>query len=157
IALAERLVADYPAESVYRLQLGHIHDFFGQHLLKSRPEAAAEELRKGGEEDLQAATLDPDNAIAFNFRAYFLANSPVARFRKPDQAIAWANRALALAKGPDRGRIWTTLGVAYYRKGDWRAAITALEMSCQLTPGGGRDDDFIVLAMAHWQLGKRAE
>jgi tetratricopeptide (TPR) repeat protein len=56
---------------------------------------------------------------------------------------------------PTSAAIRNTLGVAYYRAGDGKAAIEALEKAEALNP----DKDFALngffLAMAHWQLGDR--
>jgi eukaryotic-like serine/threonine-protein kinase len=57
---------------------------------------------------------------------------------------------------PQNGGYVNTLGVAYYRTGDWKAAIAALEKSMELRKGGDSLDWFF-LAMAHWQLGNKDE
>jgi hypothetical protein len=44
--------------------------------------------------------------------------------------------------------------VAYYRSGDDRAAVAALETSMRMQAGGNSFDWFF-LAMAHWRLGDR--
>ena len=54
------------------------------------------------------------------------------------------------------GNNWNTLGVAQYRAGDWKAAITALDKSMELRKGGDSFDWFF-LAMAHYQLGDKKE
>ena len=43
-----------------------------------------------------------------------------------------------------------------YRAGDCKAAVTALEKSGELRNGGDSFDWFF-LAMAHWQMGEKAE
>jgi uncharacterized protein HemY len=52
--------------------------------------------------------------------------------------------------------LWNTLGVAQYRKGDWKAAVEALMKSAQLR-NGGDSFDFFFLAMAHWELNEEEE
>ena len=52
------------------------------------------------------------------------------------------------------GGCWNTLGVAQYRRGDWKAAIEALTKSTELSKGGDGIDWFF-LAMAHWRLGDK--
>jgi Flp pilus assembly protein TadD len=47
-----------------------------------------------------------------------------------------------------------TLGVAHYRNGDDKAAVTELETAMSLRAGGDCFDWFF-LAMAHWRLGDR--
>jgi hypothetical protein len=44
--------------------------------------------------------------------------------------------------------------VAYYRAGDWKAAIAELEKSMELGAGGG-PADWLFLAMAQWQNGDK--
>jgi tetratricopeptide (TPR) repeat protein len=100
--------------------------------------------------------VDPTNANALNFLAWQLCACPIERLRDPDEAIMWARRGIAVAQGPDEGRIWNTLGVAYYRKGEWRKAIEAQERASRLRPGGPTDDEYFILAMAHWRLGDLA-
>ena len=63
----------------------------------------------------------------------------------------------AMSKSQEEERIWLTLGLAYYRNGDWRSAVAALEQSCRVRPPTGNDHDYFALAMAHWQLGERTE
>ena len=70
-------------------------------------------------------------------------------------------RAVELAKTatelmPQEGKYQRTLGLALYRNGDWKGAVAALEKSAQLASGGD-GEDWILLAMAHWQLGHKAE
>jgi serine/threonine protein kinase/WD40 repeat protein len=100
-----------------------------------------------------ALQLDPNNAAAQNGLAWFRATCPDARYRDPAQAVALAEKAIALA--PADGNIWNTLGVAQYRAGNWPAAIQALDQSMKLRQGGdGRD--WFFLAMGHWKQGDQA-
>jgi tetratricopeptide (TPR) repeat protein/serine/threonine protein kinase len=70
-------------------------------------------------------------------------------------ALATAGRAVDLA--PQSARAWQVLGWARYRAGDWTACIEALEKSCsfQDDPKGGDASQWFLLAMAHWQLGRK--
>jgi tetratricopeptide (TPR) repeat protein len=157
IAQAERLAADYPAESAYRVHLGHLHENMGQRCVRAgRPEDGFEEFLEGERHFRQAVAVGPDHPNALNFLAWQLVACPIERLRNPDEAIVWARRGIAAAQGPDRGRIWNTLGVAYYRKGQWKRAIEAQEMASRLRPGGPTDDEFFILAMSYWHLGDRA-
>src|SRR5262249_47281595 len=67
---------------------------------------------------------------------------------------------------PNDGDIWNTLGVAYYRVGNWKEAIAALQQAVELNkglpasgplPAVGNAGDWYFLAMAHWQLGNQEE
>jgi tetratricopeptide (TPR) repeat protein len=57
---------------------------------------------------------------------------------------------------PGTGTYWNTLGIAYFRGGDYEAAIHALERSMQLD-GGGTSFDYFFLAMAYWEQGDRQQ
>ena len=48
-----------------------------------------------------------------------------------------------------------TLGVVYYRKGDWPRAMKTLQES--LEGGAHAPANWIFLAMTHWQLGNKDE
>jgi tetratricopeptide (TPR) repeat protein len=100
----------------------------------------------------KAIELDPQYAPAHNNLAWLLATSSDAKFRDPAQAITLAEKAVEIA--PQDPTCPNTLGVAYYRIGNWKASITALEKSIELRKGGDSCDWFF-LAMAHWQLGNK--
>ena len=51
---------------------------------------------------------------------------------------------------------WNTLGVAYFRTGDFESAVSALDRAIALD-GGGNSFDHIFLAMAHARLGNQEE
>jgi tetratricopeptide (TPR) repeat protein len=56
---------------------------------------------------------------------------------------------------PKVGGRWNTLGVAYFRAGDCKNAIAALEKAEELAPGRFLGYNALFLAMAHWQLGEK--
>ena len=68
-------------------------------------------------------------------------------------AVELATRALKIE--PD-ANICNTLGLAYYRTGDWDASVAALQRGLQLSKGG-TCYDWLVLAMANSRLGKQVE
>jgi tetratricopeptide (TPR) repeat protein len=92
---------------------------------------------------------------------WFLAACPDERFRKPKEAIELAEKAIE--GSPKLGVLWRTLGVARYRAGDDRGAVTALEKSLELGVNGWgyrtRPDssEWFFLAMAHWRLGDKEQ
>jgi tetratricopeptide (TPR) repeat protein len=57
---------------------------------------------------------------------------------------------------PESATYWNTLGIAYFRARDWKAAIHALGQSTELGDGG-TSFDFFFLAMAWWQQGNREQ
>jgi tetratricopeptide (TPR) repeat protein len=95
-----------------------------------------------------------DFVAAYGEFAGFLATCPDAKFRKPAQAVILANKAVVLT--PKEAKLWSILGAAHYRTGDWKAAKGALEKALELRKDGDPFDYFF-LAMAHWQLGNKGE
>jgi len=95
-----------------------------------------------------------DTLQSMNALAWILANCPDQTQRVPARAVDLANQALKLA--PKNGDYWNTLGTAYYRAGDCKSAVEAIQKSTELRKGGDAADWF-VLAMAHWHLGNKAE
>ena len=72
--------------------------------------------------------------------------------RNAPLALELAKKAVTAQQ--EDGDCRNTLGVAYYRNGDDRAAIDELEKAMSLRKGGDSFDWF-VLAMAHCRLGDR--
>jgi tetratricopeptide (TPR) repeat protein len=100
----------------------------------------------------QAIRVKPDYADAYNELAWLLATCPDLALRDPKRALALATKATLLK--PKEGTYWNTLGVAHYRAGDWKASLAALQKSMRLSEGGDAND-WLFLAMAHWQLGEK--
>ena len=86
--------------------------------------------------------------------AWFLANCPAPEFRNPDRAVSLAKEAVELA--PEGGDCWRTLGVARYRANDWKGSVAALKKATELRSGGD-SAEWLLLAMAHWQLGDKQQ
>ena len=59
-----------------------------------------------------------------------------------------------MSSSPTEAAYWTTLGAAYYRAGDWKEAVAALEKSSEL-PDGGNSFNWFFLAMSHEKLGDK--
>ena len=78
---------------------------------------------------------------------------PTPSCATPRQAVEHALRAVDLE--PRQGNYWNTLGVAYYRNGQWDEAKDALDRSMELS-GEGDSFDWFFLALVH-QAGPRAE
>jgi tetratricopeptide (TPR) repeat protein len=112
-------------------------------------EGAASYYRRSLEALETIAGKQADSPLDWHNLAWFLATCPDPRFRDPGRAISWAERAV---EHSPTGRFGTTLGVARYRNGDWRGAITDLERSMALNDGGTATDWYF-LAMAHHRLG----
>jgi tetratricopeptide (TPR) repeat protein/tRNA A-37 threonylcarbamoyl transferase component Bud32 len=104
-------------------------------------------------EYLKAIKLDSKNANAHNNLSWLLATCQDLKLRDPALAVQMAKTAVDLT--PKNGSFWNTLGVAYYRAGSWQEALAALDKSVALRKGGSAED-WLFLAMAHWQLGDKA-
>lgn len=81
-----------------------------------------------------------------NDLAWLRANRPDAARRDPPSAVALARRATE--EYPDAAAYWNTLGAAYHRAGDPRAAIDALERARAVGGGSAFDDVFLAMARA---------
>jgi tetratricopeptide (TPR) repeat protein len=91
-------------------------------------------------------------AQSLNGGAWLMATCPEATLRNPVDAVKYARRAVDL--WPNDGAIWNTLGVAYYRLGEWEEARSALYRSMELRYGGEGDAfDWFFLAIIHAKLG----
>src|SRR5262249_56173083 len=67
------------------------------------------------------------------------------------RAVKLAREAVEIA--PSSDILWQFLGWIYYRTGNWKSSIEALEKSCKLQTGGTGDaGQWIVLALAHARL-----
>jgi tetratricopeptide (TPR) repeat protein/tRNA A-37 threonylcarbamoyl transferase component Bud32 len=102
----------------------------------------------------QAVQRAPADAAFHNELAWNMAASPVMALCDPTKAVELAGKAVKQRSGT--GAFWNTLGVAYYRTGNWQAAIKALNQSVELRQGGDTTDWFF-LAMAYWQLGDKQQ
>jgi hypothetical protein len=87
-----------------------------------------------------------------NDLAWLMANAPDLAVRDVSGAIGLASKVVQA--NPNCATYWNTLGVAYYRAGDFNTAIAALERAIELTEGGTAFDHAFI-AMAHAQLGDR--
>ncbi len=93
-----------------------------------------------------------DILTLYNEYAWFLATCSDASLRRPDLAVELARKGVK-SSPPRNGTIQNTLGVAYYRAGDWKASVEALSQSMKWRAGGDAND-WIFLAMSHWRMGE---
>jgi len=103
----------------------------------------------------EPARLSRDGSIiaqAHNNVAWLLATCPDTGFRDAGQSVEHARAAVAL--DPTAGTYWNTLGVAFYRIGNWDQAKDALSRSLQMRDGGDSFDWFF-LAMIDQKQGRR--
>jgi serine/threonine protein kinase len=92
-----------------------------------------------------------DTQASINNLAWLLATAADPKLRAPARAVELAMEVAQ--RRPNEANSWNTLGVAQYRAGNWKKAVSALEKSMDLYPGVDGFNCFF-LAMAHWQLGK---
>jgi tetratricopeptide (TPR) repeat protein len=155
IALLGKLVDQSPNDREYQSQLSTTLTLNGHLLLaQGERELAAEQFCQAL--NLLEKLADRHSTIPsdLNALAWFLASCPDPTFRNPDRAITLAQKALEQV--PQNGIIWNTLGVAQYRAGLYRDAITSLKKAMEPRKGGD-SYDWLFLAMAHWRLGENAE
>jgi serine/threonine protein kinase len=114
--------------------------------LKTMPKTAAVIVSSTG----AAITLNP---VEWNNHAWRLATDPDPSARDSTEAVRLAEQAVAAE--PNNAGYVSTLGVARYREGDFRASIEALNRS--MVSRGLNGDDAFFLAMAHARLGRHAE
>jgi tetratricopeptide (TPR) repeat protein len=111
---------------------------------------------------LKAMELYSDHAGSLDTSAWTLNQIAWMLATHPDPARRDRNRAVTLAKEaveriPHSHMAWQYLGWIYYRTGDWKSSIEALEKSCQLQPNKGDAGQWIVFALAHAQLSSQAD
>jgi tetratricopeptide (TPR) repeat protein/tRNA A-37 threonylcarbamoyl transferase component Bud32 len=97
--------------------------------------------------------LRPGSARACNDIAWYYVTGPVET-RAPERALPLALKAVELGK--TNHNELNTLGVVYYRLGEFTNAIATLELGIKTESAGGSAHDFFFLAMAHQRLGDSA-
>ena len=149
IDLYEKIIADFPDEILMPEMLVANFLAFGAFLeANGRLDEAKAYYR-------QALAANVKGAVNENELAWLLATHPDPEIRDPARAVELAKQAVEL--NPAHRAYWNTLGIAYYRAGNWKDAVTALEKSSKLSDGGHDSFDWFFLAMAHWQLGHKDE
>lgn len=98
-----------------------------------------------------ALETNPDSALDCNNLAWMLVAGPVA-VRDAKAAVSMAEKAVQLA--PTNAMYVNTLGVAYYRDGQFRKAIDTLRPNLERQDDASLAFDLIFIAMAHHQLGE---
>jgi tetratricopeptide (TPR) repeat protein len=76
----------------------------------------------------EVISLNPEYANALNYLGYSFADKGIHL----DEALELVQKALKLK--PDSGYITDSLGWVYYKKGEYKRAITQLEKAIELTP-----------------------
>jgi tetratricopeptide (TPR) repeat protein len=143
IDLFTALVKQYPNRLDYRREASYVLGAVGiTHILRG-------DLTTGIDWQERALDLDPNNTRPLNTIAWNLATYPDPKQRNLPKAIAVAKKAVAAE--PRNSNYWNTLGVAYYRSGQYAEALPAFDKSMMLSHGGDGFDWFYI-AMVHWKL-----
>jgi serine/threonine protein kinase len=150
VQLFEGLSAADPENADYHLDLGHTHRRMAFQYTIQKQLGTARQEHTCAVEHFRQAARHTTSVRQLNEIAWYLATCPDREVVDAAEAVALARQALA--REPEAGEIWNTLGIASYRAGDWRGAIDGLRRSMALRSGGDSYDWFF-LAMAYWQLG----
>ncbi len=97
---------------------------------------------------------DPNSALVANNLAWIYATAP-AGVRSPQKALPLALQAVE--RQPNDMYALNTLGVVYYRLGDYSKAIDALLAAAKANPDGATGFDHFFLAMSHHRVGNAAK
>jgi tetratricopeptide (TPR) repeat protein len=155
LAINKKLLAELPDTHPIPSAVGWGYYSLGLLLQDTgRPEEAADAFRQAQGFFEQVAAKYPDEPLRVHALAWFLTDCPATQFRDTQRAVELAKKALQLV--PLSGRYWGTLGIAQYRAGQWRDAMTSVKRSMELSSGGDSRHWFC-LAMAHWQVGDKEE
>jgi WD40 repeat protein len=149
-----RLVKEFPKRAVYLQNLCKAYQSLVPLFI------AAGRHRETVEAWSQVVLLVPESHENCNGLAWFLATCPDRKIRNHRRAVELASKAVVLlgavpgqansgrdASYPD------TLGVAYYRAGNWKAATATLELL--IAHRFYVPSTRFFLAMAYWQLGAK--
>ena len=139
-----------------------VADIFGQmplradvvERLRSRPGMSPSHRQ----EAIIVAQTYPEDPSALNILAWELVKLPGGEMSGYRKALRYSEEACQLE--PENGDLLKTLGVAYYRVGNYEKALGVLSRSDKLsalTDEGSRRADLAFLAMAHQQLGHAKE
>jgi tetratricopeptide (TPR) repeat protein len=108
------------------------------------------------QEALELAETRPENAPRLNEASWIVVREPGAGAAAYQGALGQAEAACRLA--PNDADYLCTLGVAYYRVGKYREAVTTLEKSLPRPSSRGADScDLYFLALCHHRLGNAAK
>jgi serine/threonine protein kinase len=156
LATSDKLAQGFPIVSRYRNSALWSRQALAELLWSTGRRAEATELYRQVARWTDQAS--PGDAAGHHIRAWFLVTCPDPQFRDARRAVNLAKRATELA--PKEKEYWVTLGLAHYRAGNWREAVTAPNkaMNGLVDIGTAADGWTLFLqAMAHWQLGDKEQ
>jgi tetratricopeptide (TPR) repeat protein len=154
IEVWRNLIAESNDPLPYRKELANTHYLLGALCTSNmEPDAAHAAYQVVVEQLGLCLDHDADGKTA-NQLAWILVDCPDKSIRDPERSLRLAQAAVAAM--PEQGNYWNTLGLAFYRTGDFAAAEKALEQSMALRDGGNGYDWFF-LSMACWQLSEKVQ
>ncbi len=98
----------------------------------------------------RAMSQSPDNVMVMNEVAWTAVKKPSSDPEQSKRGLELAKRLIEMV--PDNGDYLNTLGVALYRNGNWKDAITALKRAEELSPNRITAHNAYFIAMSFWQL-----
>jgi serine/threonine protein kinase/Tfp pilus assembly protein PilF len=140
--LLDGLVAEHPENESYRKKRIQAHYLTALCYKSSSLPAEAREEYGRTAQLCRLVPLEDRGGAALNAAAWFLVDCPDEKFRDPPLAVALGEQAVQ--RDPQEGIYWNTLGIAYYRAGQWDRARSALEKSMELREGGDPNDWFFL-------------
>jgi tetratricopeptide (TPR) repeat protein len=161
LELTERLAALFPTQPGSHSRAAYWHNNLGLLLTAAgRTQEAGRCYRQAATRYRSALDIKPDHVGSLNNLAWLLVTCPEPQLHDANEAVRLANKAVELA--PQMNFPWNTLGVARYRAGDWKGAVSALEKSMALysvQAESNTEESYstFFLAMANWQLGDTGE
>ncbi|HEY5913991.1 MAG TPA: protein kinase [Verrucomicrobiae bacterium] len=117
----------------------------GVHSYLKQPQKAVDILEKAVQLD-----SDSESALGHNNLAWYYVTGP-KEIRSPSKALPLALKAVELGK--TNHNELNTLGVVYYRLGQFTNAVATLELGITTDPAGGSAHDFFFLSMSYQRLG----
>ena len=162
IAIAGAIIAQHPDVPGYQTLLAEIRSEYGELLERTgRHSDAIRAYREALDvlERLAPRTTNvlqnrTERAAASASIARLLASSPDMGVRDRAAAVVLARKAAAL--DPDDAKVWSKIGLAFYRAGEWSDGVEALNKSMEPTSGGDASN-WLLMAMACWQKGDKEQ
>ena len=122
-------------------------------LVATQGHLVANLTQQGRHTEAAELALGLDDPQTQNVIAWKIVASPAPDPQAVKLAVGLAQKAVARA--PNAAHIVNTLGTAYYRAGDWKAAIDTLKRGDSMDGGRMFSFNAFFIAMAHWQQGEK--
>jgi serine/threonine protein kinase len=157
IVLYQGLAQQFPEVSRYQNSIGLNKYWLGLAQFESGDRRSASASFSSAVDVFRHGLEIEPNPEILNDLAWLRANCPMSEFQNATEAVVLATKAVDAAPnlcwmtGYKRGMFCNTLGVAQYRAGNLKAAVTSLHESMELRSGGD-GWDWWYLAMAYYKM-----